>query len=83
MQYLRFATDTDVEMELDVQTMSYLNYELLIEWPWQWDLVMSLVMSQRHAGFPGEMNTPSPGSTRWRVSELALGTVAVLERHSK
>ena len=27
--------DGVVEMELVVQTMSYINYELLIEWPWQ------------------------------------------------
>ena len=26
---------TSVEMELAVQMMSYINYELLIEWPWQ------------------------------------------------
>ncbi len=31
-----------VEMELVVQTMSYINYELLIGWPWHWDVVTSL-----------------------------------------
>ena len=37
---------SSVEMELVVQTMSYINYELLIEWPWQWEAVTSLVTSQ-------------------------------------
>ena len=37
------------------------------------------VMSQGHPrfprGFPRDNNTPSPGSTEWRVRDLALGTV--------
>ena len=74
-----------VEMELVLQTMSYINYELHIEWPWQRCLVTSIVTSQRHSGFRGggEINTPSPGTTEWIAKDLALGTVAVSERHSK
>ena len=49
-----------VEMELVIQTMSYINYELLIEWSWQWDLVTSLVTSQRHSGFPGGGRSTHP-----------------------
>ena len=76
------------EMVLVVQTVSYINYELLIEWPWQWCLVTSLMTSQRHSGFPGDNNTPSPGSSYVIVSDLAVGTVvdgvgAVSARHSK
>jgi hypothetical protein len=47
---------SSVEMELVVQTMSYINYELLIGWPWQWDVVTSLMTSQWHSGFPGDNN---------------------------
>ena len=77
---------SSVEMELVVQTMSYINYELLIGWPWQWDVVTSLMMSQWHSGFPGDNNTPSPGVTEWQVREFAMETVGdgvASARHSK
>jgi hypothetical protein len=45
------------EMVLVVQTVSYINYELHIGWPWQWGAVMSLVTSQWHSGFSGENNS--------------------------
>ena len=34
------------EMVLVVQTVSYINCELHIGWPWQWEAVTSLVTSQ-------------------------------------
>ncbi len=71
-------------MVLVGQTMSYINYELLIEWPWQWNDVTSVMTSQGHPGFPGDINTPSPGVSEERVREFAAGTVwAASVRHSK
>jgi hypothetical protein len=55
--------------------VSYINYELLIEWPWQWAVVRSLMTSQWTAGFPGDNNTPSPRVTGRVVRELARGIV--------
>jgi hypothetical protein len=88
-EYALRALSLSVEMVLVVQTMSYINYELLIVWPWQEDGLTSLVTSQGHPGFPGDINTPSPGTSQEIVSDLALDTLGVLgggvmsARHSK
>ena len=77
-----------VEMVLIVQTVSYINYELDIVWPWHREVMTSFVTSHRHSGFPGDNNTPSPGSLDEIVRDFALGTgvadvVVVSARHSK
>ncbi len=53
------CSSVESAMVLVVQTLSYINYELLIEWPWQWDGVMSMMTSRWHPGFPGDINNCS------------------------
>ena len=59
-----------------VQTLSYayINYELDIVWPWQWDVLTSFVTSHRHSGFPGDNNTTST-CTRYFMCILYGGTI--------
>lgn len=71
------CSSVESAMVLVVQTLSYIKYELLIERPWQWDCVMSMM---RHDGTPGSLGilttAPKQGDLPWTIRAGLLDPIS-------